>query len=248
MYEDTNADQAILDRAIEAVEHEARVRLRVESRIIFLNDQGVDDTLQLEPGGKKLAVEIKKWAQQANIGALIHQVQQLPEGGLLVADYINPKMADKPRQQGVQFIDSAGNAFIDQPPVYVYVTGNRQEEQDFKPATDGVNRAFEPKGLMVVYAFLLYPKLVNAPYREIAEKAGVAVGTVGWVLNGLKAAGFIRDAGSKKGRRLTQYRKLLDRWVEVWPEKLKPKQFVGEFVTDNPYWWTNVEITEFDGF
>jgi len=248
MYRDTHRDQAILDRAIQAVGRETGVRLCVEKYDEFIKDQGVDAVVRLDPGGRELAVEVKKWAQQANLGALIHQVQQLPEGGLLAADYINPKMADKLRQQGVQFIDTAGNAFIDQPPVYVYVTGNRQEEQGFMPTKDGAKRAFEPKGLMVVYTFLLYPKLVNAPYREIAEKAGVAVGTVGWVLNGLKAAGFIRDAGGKKGRHLTQYRKLLDRWVEAWPEKLKPKQFVGEFFADNPYWWTDVEITEFDAY
>ena len=248
MYRETDTEQATLDRAIQAVARETGARLYIEEYETFIKDQRVDAIVRLEPGDRKLAVEIKKWAQQANLGALIHQVQQLPEGGLLAADYINPKMADKLRQQGVQFIDTAGNAFIDQPAMYVYVTGNRQEEHGFMPTKDGANRAFEPKGLMVVYAFLLTPELVNAPYREIAEKAGVAVGTVGWVLNGLKAAGFIRDTGGKKGRRLTHYKKLLDRWVEAWPEKLKPKQFVGEFVAENPYWWTDVEITEFDGY
>jgi len=248
MYGETNADQAILDRAIQAVERETGVRLCIEKWKKYFKDQEVDAVVRLHPGDQMLAVEIKKWVQQANLGALIHQIQQLPGAGLLAADYINPKMADKLRQQGVQFIDTAGNAFINQPPVYVYVTGNRQEERDFMPTQNGAKRAFEPKGLMVVYTFLLTPELVNAPYREIAEKAGVAVGTVGWVLNGLKAAGFIRDTGGKKGRRLTHYRKLLDRWVEAWPEKLKPKQFVGEFVTDNPYWWTDIDITEFDGY
>lgn len=248
MYGETNTEQVILDRAIQAVARETGVRLYAEQREILLDDQMVNAIVRLEPCDRKLAVEIKKWAQQANLGALIHQVQQLPEGGLLAADYINPKMADKLRQQGVQFIDTAGNAFIDQPAMYVYVTGNRQEEHGLMPTKDGAKRAFEPKGLMVVYAFLLYPELVNAPYREIAEKAGVAVGTVGWVLNGLKTAGFIRDAGGKKGRRLTQYRKLLDRWVEAWPEKLKPKQFVGEFVTDDPFWWEDIDITAYDGY
>ncbi|WP_281397585.1 hypothetical protein [endosymbiont of Lamellibrachia barhami] len=38
----------------------------------------------------------------------------------------------------------------------------------------------------------------------------MAVGTVGWVLNGLKAAEFVHDKGAKKGRRLVHYRKLLE--------------------------------------
>jgi hypothetical protein len=241
-------EQEILDRAIQAVELETGLRIQIERREHPVGDYRVDALVRLEPGDRMLMVEIKKWAQHANLGALINQVKQLPGEGLLAVDYVNPKMADKLRQQQVQFIDAAGNAFINQPPVYVYVTGNRQEERGVMPTKDGAKRAFDPKGLMVIYAFLRNPKLVNAPYREIAEKAGVALGTVGWVLNGLKAAEFIRDKGRKKGRYLIQYRKLLERWVEAWPEKLKPKQLVGEFIADDPYWWKNTDIQEYGGY
>jgi hypothetical protein len=245
---ETGTEHEILDRAIHAVERETGLHLHLEQWEMRVGDRTIDAFVRLEQGDLVLAAEIKKWAQHTNLGALINQVKQLPEGGLLVADYVNPRMADKLRQQGVQFIDAAGNAFINQPPVYVYVTGNRQEDHRFMLTRDGAKRAFEPKGLMVIYTFLRYPELVNAPYREIAERAGVAVGTVGWVLNGLKAAEFIRDKGGKKGRHLVHYRKLLERWVEAWPEKLKPKQLVGEFIADDPYWWEEVDIREYDGY
>jgi len=249
MNRETKTELEILDRAIKAVERETGLRLRTEQWEARLGNRQVDAIVRLEPGNRTLVAEIKKWAQQANFGALISQVKQFPEDeGLLVADYVNPNMADKLRQQGVQFIDAVGNAFINQPPVYVYVTGNRQKERGLMLTKDGAKRAFEPKGLMVIYAFLRYPELVNAPYREIAERAGVAVGTVGWVLNGLKAAQFIRDKGGKKARRLVNYRKLLERWVEAWPEKLKPKQLVGEFIAEDPYWWEEVDIREYDGY
>ncbi len=237
----TNAEQGILDRAIQAVERETGLHMRTEQQ------RGVA-IVRFDHSGHALGVEIKKWAQHTNFGALINQVKQLPEEGLLVADYVNPKMADRLRQQQVQFIDTAGNAFINQLPVYVYVTGNRQEEHGFMPTRDGAKRAFEPKGLMVIYAFLCHPELVNAPYRKIAEQAGVAVGTVGWVLKGLKAADFIRDRGGKQGRRLVRTRKLLERWVEAWPEKLKPKQWLGAFIADDPYWWQDVDIRAYDGY
>jgi hypothetical protein len=244
----TGNEHQILDRAIQAVEREAGLRMRLEQWEPQLVDRSVDAFVRLEQGDRVLAAEIKKWAQNANLGALINQVKQLPEEGLLVADYINPRMADKLRQQGVQFIDTVGNAFINQPPVYVYVTGNRPEEHRFIATRDGVKRAFEPKGLMVIYAFLRYPELVNAPYRRIADQAGVAVGTVGWVLNALKAGDFVRARGAKKGRRLVNYRKLLDRWVEAWPEKLKPKKLLGEFIADDPYWWKAIDIRKYDGY
>ncbi|MBA1446809.1 MAG: type IV toxin-antitoxin system AbiEi family antitoxin [Chromatiales bacterium] len=132
--------------------------------------------------------------------------------------------------------------------MYVYVTGNRPQERGFMPTRDGAKRAFEPKGLMVLFAFLCHPELVKVPYREIAARAGVAVGTVGWVLNGLKAAVFVHDKGAKKGRRLVHYRKLLERWVEAYPEKLKPKQLVGEFTADDPYWWKAIDIRVYNAY
>lgn len=244
----TDIEQAILDHALQAVARETGLHLRQDARQPRGGDtRQADAFVRLEHHDQLLAAEIRKWAQHIHLGALIHQVRQLPEPGLLVADYINPNMADKLRQQGVQFIDTAGNAFINQPPVYVYVTGRRAEAQHLPHGREGMNRAFEPKGLQVVYAFLRNPALVTAPYRDIAARADVAVGTVGWVINGLKAANFIRDKGGRRGRRLAHYRKLLDRWVEAWPEKLRPKHFMGEYVTDTADWWKTVDIQLYGG-
>ena len=241
-------EKDILDQAILAVRNETGLRLHIEKTEVQLNNYRVDALVRIEEGNNLLAAEIKKWAQQANLGAIVNQVQNLPEKGLLVADYVNPKMAEKLRQEDVQFIDTVGNAYINVPPVYVYVTGKRQETAKFMPTKAGAKRAFEPTGLKVIFAFLCQPQLVNAPYREIAEKAGVAVGTVGWVLNGLKAANLIRDKGKKQERRIVNYQKLLDRWVEAYPEKLRPKQLIGEFIADDPYWWKDIEIQNYNGY
>ena len=238
----------ILDRAIQAVVRETGLRLEIDDRLTRVRDYAVDAFIRLGPDNLPLAVEIRKWAQHANLGALIQRVKQLPVPGILAADYVNPQMAGKLRQEGVQFIDAAGNAFLNQPPVYIYVTGHRPNEPRFTPTQEGAKRAFEPKGLMVIYAFLIHPELINAPYREIAERAGVAVGTVGWVINGLKAGGFIHDGGGRQQRRVVNHRKLLDRWVEAYPEKLKPKQWMGDFLADDPYWWQKINIRHYDGY
>jgi len=248
MIYERDAEHDILDQALQAVMRETGLRLDVKDVDVKIDNYQIDALVQIEGVKAMLAAEVKKWAPQANFGALIDQVKQLPEKGMLVADYVNPKMAERLRHEGVQFIDTAGNAFINMPPAYVYVTGNRIEAPKLMHIKDGAKRAFEPTGLKVIFAFLCDPKLVNAPYREIAEKAGVAVGTVGWVLNGLKAADFVRERGKKQGRRLVNYKKLLERWVEVYPEKLRPKQLIGEFMTDDPYWWKEIDIRIYNGY
>jgi hypothetical protein len=244
-----NTEQDILKRALRAMEHETGLCLYVEKTAVRINDCQVDALIRLDEGKTILAAEVKKWAQQANLGALINQVKNLPEQGVLIADYVNPKMAEKLRHENVQFIDTVGNAYINVPPVYVYVKGNRKEiPNKFMLTNTGAKRAFEPTGLKVIFTFLCQPDLVNAAYREIAEKAGVAVGTVGWVINGLKAANFIRDKGKKQERRIVNYQKLLDRWVEAYPEKLRPKQLIGKFIADAPYWWKDIDIRKYDAY
>jgi hypothetical protein len=105
MNRETGTEHEILDRAIHAVERETGLRLHLEQWEIQVGNRIVDAFVRLEQGDRVLAAEIKKWAQHTNLGALINQVKQLPEEGVLVADYVNPRMADKLRQQEVQFID-----------------------------------------------------------------------------------------------------------------------------------------------
>jgi hypothetical protein len=237
----------ILNQAVEAFVRETGLQLRVDELEVRQDRYEIDAILSFGDRKDRLAAEVKRWAPQANIGALINQVQALPMQGVLVADYINPKMAEKLREQCVQFIDTVGNAYLDIPPVYVLVTGKRKPKQEAGVKSD-TNRAFDRAGLKVVFAFLCRPELVTASYREIADVVGVALGTVGWVINGLKDAGLIFEYGHKKGREIVEYKRLLDRWVETYPEKLRPKAHIGDFQAEDPYWWQGFDIKEFHGY
>lgn len=242
-----HADTNILHRAIDAIALETGLHLHINELEVERDHRRLDAVLAVEGQKELLAAEVKRWAPQANLGALINQIQALPLKGILVADYINPKMAEKLREQQTQFIDTVGNAYIDLPPVYILVTGKRKPKLE-EGGKEETNRAFDRTGLKVVFAFLCRPELVAAPYRKIADTAGVALGTVGWVIKGLKAAGFVFEYGHNKGRELTDYKRLLDRWVEMYPEKLRPKMHIGDFYAEAPYWWKDIDIQEFHGY
>ncbi|MBN4055508.1 hypothetical protein JYU12_02060 [bacterium AH-315-K03] len=237
----------LLEQVICAFQQETGLLLDVIQEQTGVNGYDVDAIIKVRHHGIRLAVQVKRWAQQANLGALADQVKRLPIEGILVADYINPVMGKKLKEMNVQYMDAVGNAYINQPPVYIHVIGNKQPNTQAIPR-EGINRAFDTTGLKVIFGFLCDPLMANATYRVIAERTGVALGTVGWVLNGLKDAGFILDRGRAKGRRLVNRRKLLDRWMETFPEKLKPKQLVGVFVSDNPYWWEEVDIERYGAY
>lgn len=181
----------------------------------------------------RFAAEIKTRINNAVLGTLKHQLENLPQPGCLVTTYINPQMAERLRALKIAFIDTVGNAYLNVPPVYVYVKGNRPPRDLGAPKQ---NRAFQATGLKVVFAFLCQPTLAKAPYRDIAELTNVALGTINWVVRDLKRLGYLIEL-QKGQRRLHSRRELLDRWVAAYPEQLRPKLFIGRFRAAKPDWW-----------
>ncbi len=194
----------------------------------------------------KLAIEAKAQPTNAFTGYLYQKFTRhlAADRGLLVAEYINPAMAERLKQQDIWFIDVAGNAYINHTPIYIYVTGKKPLEQVCK---GNKPRAFQPTGLKVVFALLCHPELANAPYREIAQLADVALGTVGWIITDLKYMGYIVELGKRK-RRLKEMKKLFDRWVEAYPEQLRPKLVLGKYTTPVQGWWKDTELDKLPAY
>ena len=233
----------LLDKAIRALEMETGLRMQVRTREVLANGRYIDAIVQIDGNEPvELKAEIKAWAQHVNAGALINQIRQLGQGGILVTDYVNPNLAKKLRHNNIQFMDACGNAFIKAPGMYIFIKGKKRTEADFLPE-GRQTRVFNTAGLKVTYILLRDPLMVDAPYREIAEQADVALGTVGWVMRDLKGGGYLVERD--KQRRLRNYKKLLNRWVETYPEKLRPKLLIGRFLAENPDWWRGIQINEF---
>lgn len=256
-------DIEILERVMEAFELETGRRLHVQKLGTRIGDQEIDAVVQF--GGVEYNVQIKRWVQQANLGALIHQVQQLPGNKLLIADYVNKNLAKRLKEAGVQFLDTAGNAYVNQEDLYLNIRGNdplvtltvkdRQhltttvpigKNRDIRPEQHRVTgRAFTPTGLQVVYEITRDPELIDRPYREIAERADVALGTVGWVINDLKGRGIVVNRRGHK--HIANMKTLIQAWAEAYPLKLRLKCFVGGFIADDPLWWKEFNIKNYGG-
>ena len=220
---------------LELIEHE------------YKTDQGryIDALARIngDPNQNIFAIEAKQNLTTAKAGQAIEQLQAVPFKGMLVTDFVNPKMAERLKEMNIAFIDLAGNAYINNAPVYIYIRGNRPLAKPGGILAPKPTRAFQATGLKVVFGFLIKPDLVHAPYRTIAEFTDVALGTVGWVINDLKTHGFLLDAAGK--RRLIRRKELLDMWVEAYPEKLKPKLFLGRYQARNKDWWRNADVKKY---
>ena len=201
------------------------------------SERGADAIIRLcaPDAGKDFVVAIKTRLTQTILGAATQHFRNFPQKGLIIADYVNPKMAERLREMGIAFMDTAGNAYVNEPPLFIFVKGNKLE---VVPVRQTPIRAFQAAGLKVIFALLHNPQLVEAPYRDIAVAAKVALGTVGCVLNDLREAGYLVDMGVR-GRRLVGKKKLVDRWTIAYPERLRPKLWIGRYQTAQPQWWGN---------
>lgn len=186
------------------------------------------------------AVEIKNIVTRAILGIAVQQLKLFKQKGMLVAKYVNPRIADELKKMDVPFIDTVGNAYINEPPLFIYIKGNKPTDKDI---LEQPTRTFRPTGLQVIFALLCNPGLENKPFREIAIKADVALGTVGWVIYDLRRMGYLIDVGPRN-RRLVRKDNLLNKWIAAYPEQLRPKKMIGRFKADNQYWWENADLKE----
>jgi len=184
------------------------------------------------------AVEIKNIVTRAILGVAVQQFNLFKEKGILVAKYINPQIADELKNMDVPFIDTAGNAYINESPLFIYIKGNKLAD---KHILEKPTRTFRPTGLQVIFALLCNPGLEDKPFRDIAIKADVALGTVGWVMYDLRRMEYLVDI-PPRNRRLVRKDNLLDKWVTAYPEQLRPKKMIGRYRADNPHWWENKEL------
>ena len=240
-------EQRLLELAIEKLANTTGVGVE-----ILAQDQPIGTGRQLDAlvgvaagtGRVTYAVEIKKALTTATVGLAVQHLKAAPHKGMIITDYVNPNMAERLKAMDVAFIDLAGNAYLNEPPTYIYIKGNRPQGRKALGPELKPTRAFQATGLQVMFGLLTHPGLVHAPYREIAAKTGVALGTVGWVFTDLRDHGFIYEKEGRQ-RQLIRKQEIIEAWVAAFPMKLRPKLRLGRYQAPIPDWWQRVDLGTF---
>lgn len=150
---------------------------------------------------------------------------------LLVTSQLSAEMAERCRELGIQFIDTAGNAYLnDGTGVFVFVSGRRESSPVQLSNEQGLST---PAALRVMFALLAQPRLLNATYREIASASNVSLGLIGPVLANLQSRGFVGLDGADK-RAFLHRRQLVAEWATNYINRLKPKLQKRRFAVPNP--------------
>ena len=148
-------EQEILKTALETLELNTDIKatfLEIEPR------KGLaDDRIKLD--GLELLTKVKKNVLRANVGTIINQLKKLETEGdtLLVGTYINDKLGNLLRDAKINYLDTAGNAYLKKKPLIVFIKGNTEPKAKVEP----IDQAFTPTGLKVAYALLTQPELAK---------------------------------------------------------------------------------------
>lgn len=180
------------------------------------------------------------------VGHVKAQLDRHGGRGLLFAPYITPAIAKQCRELDLAFLDTAGNAYLRLPGLHLYITGEKPEGGVTQ--TIGTQGGGTATALRVVFALLCQPKLLDAPYREIVDIAGVALGAVGWVFFDLKTRGHITGGQKRHDRRFLAPTRLFEEWVTNYPIKLRPKLNPRRFTAENPDWWKTAKLDDLGAY
>jgi hypothetical protein len=190
----------------------------------------IDGFLKLDYKGyaQRFNVKVKKELRNFQLNHIINLAENYYPF-LVIAETLFPKIKNALIENGIAYIDLNGNMNIVTENILLKVDGKRQKHLQ----KEKYGRAFTKAGLKVILIFLFNENEINDTYREIAKNAGIAIGNVKLILDGLIEEGFALRKNEKE-LKLTNKEDLLQRWVTAYTEKLKPTLHIGNFKFANP--------------
>jgi hypothetical protein len=182
-------------------------------------------------GDVKLVGEVKSYVNNANFNQMLFRLQEIRQTSklpiMLIVGDISPQNLMRFAEEGINVLDHAGNCYINIPPLYILITGQKL----VKPK-ETVKKVFNDSAIKLIFYFLLDKSNIAKPYRKIVEETGFSIGTVKNVIEKMTLRHHIIK--TSKGRVLMDWRKLLDDWQVAYNQTLKPKLFLKKMTLAKP--------------
>lgn len=240
------SEKEIIEKAVKAITDQTALKIKYQPDKSNEKWAGYDIEITLPENSDsrkvKYLVEVKRSFSNAKMGDAAIKAKNSSKEYLLVTEYITQPQTEKLRQLGVNFFDGAGNAYLNAPGIYIFISGKKTEVNEEKPIS-----IFRPAGIKLLLALLTNPGFENADYRTIAAEAGVTKTTVGRIFEDLQRSGYLIKKG-KNERSLTKKQELIKRWAinysEQFRSKLKPVRFHSTKQTGTR-WWEEINIKDY---
>lgn len=136
---------------------------------------------------------------------------------IVIAKYLAVDIAKEFKKLGINYIDVAGNAFVKEGEIFVFISGQKAQ----KIAKTKQTRAFQEAGIKLIFNLLMKPDNLQCSYRELAEMTDISIGSVSNVMKELEELNFILKTSTKRILKNTQ--ELLNRWIVAYNDVLRPR-------------------------
>lgn len=210
--------------AIVQLQHIAGVAAEIESN---RNDYDAIATID----NAQFVVIAKSEIRSSNKGIVISEIDNLKKRTrkpiIAIAKFIARDIAKDFKEKGINYIDRAGNAFINKGKLLIYITGQKTE----KTTSSNQSRAFQESGIKLIFQLLIQPEDLQLSYRSLADKTGIALGSVSTIMKELEDLRFVVKA--KKRRYLKNKKELLERWILAFNDVLRPRLLKKRFRFSN---------------
>ncbi len=177
-------------------------------------------------------VEAKTELRKENKGFLFVRLNELKtktkRPTLIIAKYISSDVALELRENGINYLDVAGNCFIKDNDLFLYIVGQKIHKKE----KNNQAKAFQEAGIKIIFNLLNNPNNLQLSYRELAELADVSIGSVSNVMNELQTQNFLIK--TKLKRVLKNKSTLLERWAIAYQEVLRPRLLKKQMRFINP--------------
>jgi hypothetical protein len=180
-------------------------------------------TIDYKGNKQKFYVELKKELRNFQLNNLFKLAEKY-KPFLVIAENLFPDIRNILLDHHIGFIDLKGNINIETKKLLIKIEDKRHK----RIQQEKYGRAFTKAGLKVILLFLLDEKKINNTYRQIANDAGIAIGNVKLILEGLIEEGYALRKNEKE-LKLINKKELLQKWVTAYNEKLKPSLLPGNF-------------------
>lgn len=144
---------------------------------------------------------------------------------LIYTSYVTPQRAEVMRRAGVQYLDTAGNTWLEFGEVLIEIS-TRAKPAPQRGTTHTSGYLFTPSRAKIIFALLTWPRLWDEPQRRIAECARTSLGQVHQTLAQLRELGY--DPGQESPARAS----LLDLWAAAYPSGLGARIGVAGYHSD----------------
>ena len=226
----------------------AGMRILADKKLTVNDNPRTDAVLELTVGKQKTRfwAEVKNEIRETILPNLLKQLQGDPERWLLVCQYIPKPIKETLKNRGINYLETAGNCFIRKDGLFFYINDKTVTAQ--RQPKDG--KLWKQAGLKFLFGILQQPRLLNNPYRAIADVTKVALGNIGPFIEELKEEGYLKEGvENKKPILFLENKELLrNKWIELFNAVLKPKSRLGKFrFIDNKMTkdWQNIPTGKF---